>query len=158
MEQKVAKMAIESTINSLKAYQSGISLPLHGAGKSAGQGDDKHRYEDPISKKLKEESRPLTDGSEVVLFGGTPTQDLPQTAGASAKKAVNAYETTAKRADTELAPPKVDDMPPYAKAARQIREAQQERAEELAEDRAEKESRVLEIIKERMRKGELPRE
>ena len=151
-------MAVESTINSLNAYQSGLSLPAQKADKSAGHNDDKPKYEDPISKKLKsEESHPLTDGSEVALFVAQKN-DLPQSDNTSAKKAISAYATTAKHNNGENTSPKVDDVPPYAKAARQILEAQQERAEKAQEEREEKESRVLQIIKDRMRNGDLPKE
>ncbi|MDH5188957.1 MAG: hypothetical protein OEW37_08385 [Rhodospirillaceae bacterium] len=152
-------MAVESTINSLNAYQSGLSLPAQKADKSAGHNDDKPKYEDPISKKLKsEESHPLTDGSEVALFVAQKN-DLPQSDNdALAKKAISAYATTEKHNNGENTSPKVDDVPPYAKAARQILEAQQERAEKAQEEREEKESRVLQIIKDRMRNGDLPKE
>ena len=158
-------MAVESTTSALNAYQSGSSLSPRVEANSRERDDSKAKYEDPIVKKLSnEESSPLTDGSEVMLLGA-------QASGNSntASKAASAYETAAKTTqgsdgenggETAEKPligsgEAKNDVPAYVKAAREIIEAQERRAEDSKEKRTETESRVMRILDDRQRSGEI---
>lgn len=157
-------MAVENNLIALNAHISSVA-PSHKEGgysrvRTSGEtGDSKSKYEDPITKKLKqaETSHALTDGSDVALLGAQSSDDkhAPAVPSNDASKAAGAYDTAANnKSDSDKGSIISDGEPPYARAAREIREYQEERAEKSSEKREENEQRALRILNERQRNGE----